>query len=60
MTDKEMFKDFLSRLNVNYSEWENNIHIDDHVDNDPDRYGACLYIVFDDNEKFKMFSPWGE
>lgn len=60
MTDKEMFKDFLSKLNVKYSEWGNNIHIDDHVDDNPDRYGASLDIVFDDNEKLKMFSPWGE
>ncbi len=60
MTDKEKFKNFLSGLNVKYKETQNVIYIEDHIDDDPGRYGASLDILFNDDESFKVFSPWGE
>lgn len=60
MTDKEMFLDLLQKFNVKYSERKNVIYIEDHIDDDPERYGASLDVIFNDDESFKMFSPYGE
>lgn len=60
MTDKEKFKTFLSELNVMFKESQNVIYIEDHIDEEPGRYGASLDILFNDDESFKAFSPWGE
>lgn len=60
MTDKEMFIDLLSKLNVKYCEGEGTIYIESHIDDSPGRYGASLDIVFNDDESLKYFSPYGE
>ena len=60
MTNKEMFIQFLSKTGVKYSENNNVIYIEDHIDDSPGRYGASLEVIFNDDESLKMFSPLGE
>lgn len=60
MTNKEMFIQFLSKTGVKYSENNNVIYIEDHIDDSSDRYGASLEVMFNDDGSLKMFSPWGE
>lgn len=55
-----MFIQFLSKTGVKYSENNNVIYIEDHIDDSPGRYGASLEVIFNDDESLKMFSPWGE
>ena len=60
LTDKEKFKSFFDELNIRYDERQNIIFIKDHIDDDPERYGASLDLLFNEDGSFKMFSPWGE